>query len=161
MHVHVYYLYIHILHYQKLYVSADESAYFPLETILLDCGSSALRALSYDGRNWTNDSSHFGASNSESSFSVSRASSEETSVPEVPYMTARLFHSRFTYTFNVTPGSKFIRLHFYPDSYMNLNASKSFLTVTAGNYTLLRNFGAYLNANHIKSTYFSKSSSFM
>ncbi|KAB1994365.1 hypothetical protein ES319_D13G094500v1 [Gossypium barbadense] len=150
------YLYFHILHYQKLDVSADESAYFPLETILLDCGSSALRALSYDGRNWTNDSSHFGASNSESSFAMSRASLEETSVAEVPYMTARLFHSRFTYTFNVTPGSKFIRLHFYPDSYMNLNASKSFLTVTAGNYTLLRNFSAYLNAKHIKSAYFFK-----
>ncbi|MBA0575959.1 hypothetical protein Golob_027670 [Gossypium lobatum] len=150
------YLYFHNLHYQKLDVSADESAYFPLETILLDCGSSALRALSYDGWNWTNDSSHFGASNSESSFAMSRASSEETSVAEVPYMTARLFHSRFTYTFNVTPGSKFIRLHFYPDSYMNLNASKSFLTVTAGNYTLLRHFSAYLNAKHIKSAYFFK-----
>ncbi|MBA0729127.1 hypothetical protein Golax_025712 [Gossypium laxum] len=150
------YLYFHNLHYQKLDVSADESANFPLETILLDCGSSALRALSYDGWNWTNDSSHFGASNSESSFAMSRASSEETSVAEVPYMTARLFHSRFTYTFNVTPGSKFIRLHFYPDSYMNLNASKSFLTVTAGNYTLLRHFSAYLNAKHIKSAYFFK-----
>ncbi|KAG8473118.1 hypothetical protein CXB51_035063 [Gossypium anomalum] len=87
---------------------------------------------------------------------MSRASSEETSVPEVPYMTARLFHSMFTYTFNVTPGSKFIRLHFYPDSYMNLHASKSFLIVTAGNYTLLRNFSTYLNAKHIKSAYFFK-----
>ncbi|MBA0699018.1 hypothetical protein Goari_000691 [Gossypium aridum] len=71
-------------------------------------------------------------------------------------LNSTLFHSRFTYTFNVTPGSKFIRLHFYPDSYMNLNASKSFLTVTARNYTLLRHFSAYLNAKHIKSAYFFK-----
>ncbi|KAK8317150.1 hypothetical protein V6Z11_A13G088700 [Gossypium hirsutum] len=39
---------------------------------------------------------------------------------------------------------------------MNVHASKSFLTVTAGNYTLLRNFNAYLNAKHIKSAYFFK-----
>ncbi|TYJ00532.1 hypothetical protein E1A91_A13G092300v1 [Gossypium mustelinum] len=154
MHVHVY---LSVFSYPSLPKtrSADESAYFPLETILLDCGSSALRALSYDGWNWTNDSSHFGASNSESSFAMSRASSEETSVPDVPYMIARLFHSMFIYAFNVTPGSKFI-FHFYPDSYMNVHASKSFLTVTAGNYTLLRNFNAYLNAKHIKSAYFFK-----
>ncbi|XVE85704.1 hypothetical protein DITRI_Ditri17bG0112000 [Diplodiscus trichospermus] len=71
-------------------------------------------------------------------------------------MTARLFQSRFIYTFNVTPGPKFIRLHFYVGSYMNLDASKSFLSVTAGDFTLLRNFSAYLTENYIKSSYFFK-----
>ncbi|GMJ04597.1 FERONIA [Hibiscus trionum] len=150
------YLYFHFILHQKPYVSADGSAYSPLETILLDCGSSSSQASSYDGRNWTTDSSHFVASNSGNRFPVSTSSSEGTSVPEVPYKTARIFHYQFTYTFNMTPGSKFVRLHFYPDSYMNLDASKSFLTVTAGNYTLIRNFSAYLYANHIKSPYFFK-----
>ncbi|XWS23058.1 hypothetical protein CRYUN_Cryun29cG0089100 [Craigia yunnanensis] len=134
--------------------SMNESAYFPLENILLDCGSLASQANSFDGRNWTTDiRSHFLASNSDSSFTVSRASSVETSVPEVPYITARIFHSQFNYTLNVTPGPIFI-LHFYADSYMSLNASKSFLSVTAGQYTLLRNFSAYLTANYINSAYF-------
>ncbi|KAK8508036.1 hypothetical protein V6N11_073544 [Hibiscus sabdariffa] len=150
------YLYFHFLHCQKPCVSADESAYSLLETILLDCGSSASQALSYDGRNWTSDSSHFVDSNSGNDFPMSKSSSDGTSVPEVPYRTARIFHSQFTYMFNVTPGSMFVRLHFYPDSYMNINASESFLTVTAGNYTLVRNFSAYLHANQIKSPYFFK-----
>ncbi|WRX14255.1 Serine-threonine/tyrosine-protein kinase [Theobroma cacao] len=150
-------LYLHFLHCQKIDVSADESAYFPLENILLDCGSLASQAVSYDGRNWSSDiRSHFVASNPDSSFTVSRASSAGTSVPEVPYMTARLFHSQFTYSFNVSPGPKFIRLHFYDDSYMSLNASKAFLSVTAGHFTLLRNFSAYLTARYMKSASFFK-----
>ncbi|XVE85703.1 hypothetical protein DITRI_Ditri17bG0111900 [Diplodiscus trichospermus] len=65
-------LYFHLLHYQNLHVSADESAYFPSENTLLDCGSLGSQAKSFDGRNWTTDvGSQFMASNSDSSFTVS------------------------------------------------------------------------------------------
>ncbi|XP_022735657.1 receptor-like protein kinase FERONIA [Durio zibethinus] len=141
---------------QISFVSSDGLAYLPSESIFLDCGSSLEQSQSYKGRNWSSDiGSQFAASNSDSNSTLSNAS-KGTTVPGVPYMTARLFYSKFSYTFNVTPGPKFIRLHFYSDSYGGLNASESFLTVTAGRYTLLRNFSCYLTAKYLKVDYFFK-----
>ncbi|KAL2349115.1 hypothetical protein Fmac_003115 [Flemingia macrophylla] len=71
-------------------------------------------------------------------------------------MTARIFQSEFSYTFNVTPGPKFIRLHFYPASYLDFNISNAFLTVSASNFTLLHNFSASLNADYFNKAYFMK-----
>lgn len=140
------------------FVSSDDSPYIPSETIFLNCGSSSEQIQSYEGRNWSSDvGSEYAAdkSNSDSNSTVSNAS-KGTTGPKVPYMTARLFYSKFSYTFNVTPGPKFIRLHFYSDSYQGLNASESFLTVTSGHYTLLRNFSCYLTAKYLKKDFFFK-----
>ncbi|XVF85768.1 hypothetical protein PTKIN_Ptkin17bG0143800 [Pterospermum kingtungense] len=138
------------------FVSSENLPYLPSETIFLDCGPLSEQIQSYEGRNWSSDiGSVFAASNSDSNSTVSIASNG-TTVPVVPYMTARLFYTKFSYTFNVTPGPKFIRLHFYSDSYQNLNPSESFLTVTSGHYTLLRNFSCYLTAKHLNVGYFFK-----
>ncbi|WRX14264.1 Serine-threonine/tyrosine-protein kinase [Theobroma cacao] len=146
--------YLHLR--RSKFVSADNLAYVPSEQIFLDCGSSAEKSLLFDGRNWSTDiGSDFTAYNSDSNSTVSSASIG-TAVPRVPYMTARLFYSKFSYTFNVTPGPKFIRLYFYPDSYRGLNVSESFLTVTSGHYTLLRNFSCYLTAKYLNAAYFFK-----
>ncbi|KAL2523006.1 Receptor-like protein kinase FERONIA [Forsythia ovata] len=61
-------------------------------------------------------------------------------------MTARIFQSQFTYNFPVLAGSKFLRLYFYPAAYSGLNITESFFTVTANEFTLLRNFSAYLTS---------------
>ncbi|XAR51645.1 Non-specific serine/threonine protein kinase [Bertholletia excelsa] len=74
----------------------------------------------------------------------------------VPYMTARISRWQFTYTFQVTPGHKFIRLHFYPTLYPGFERSKSFFNVKAGPYTLLSNFSASLTADALGLQFFSK-----
>ncbi|KDP37883.1 hypothetical protein JCGZ_05765 [Jatropha curcas] len=129
-----------------LSVFGDNPPYEPLENIALDCGSPDLRTLPFDGRNWTSDASFISQSKSTVA-PIMVSSSIEPGVPQVPYKTARLFFSEFTYTFNLTPGPKFLRLHFYPTSYPGFDASKEFLSVMEGNHTLLSNFSASLAAN--------------
>lgn len=114
--------------------------YVPTDKILLDCGSKS-DLTDTDGRQWTSDVGSKFASAAENS-TISPAATQDPSVPEVPYMTARVFHSKFTYSFPVASGRKFIRLYFYPASYSNLNASNGVFSVTAGAYTLLKNFSA-------------------
>ncbi|OMO72076.1 hypothetical protein COLO4_27832 [Corchorus olitorius] len=134
---------------------SDSLAYVPLENVALNCGSSAEQSL-FDGRNWSTDvGSQYAASNLDSNSTVSVAS-KGTAIPAVPYTTGRLFYSKFSYNFNVTPGPKFIRLYFYSDSYLGLDASEAFLTVTAGRYTLLRNFSSYLTSKYLNEDYFFK-----
>jgi hypothetical protein len=65
-------------------------------------------------------------------------------------MTARIFHSKFTYTFPVLPGPKFVRLYFYPASYSNLDISTSYFSLSANNYELLNNFSASLTVSAIR-----------
>ncbi|KAK9266774.1 hypothetical protein L1049_012662 [Liquidambar formosana] len=155
-----YFLFIHFfLHFfysLKILVWADDSSYVPLENIALNCGSSSLKSSSHDGRNWSSDiRSQFVLATAGTDSIPAEASFMYPFVPEVPYKTARIFRSQFTYTFNVTPGPKFVRLHFYPSSYLGLNASKAFLSVTAlaGRYSLLKNFSASLNADYLNFAY--------
>jgi len=104
-----------------------------------------------DGRSWDGDpQSKFAASNPPEASSVFEASNQDPSVNQVPYMTARIFHSKFTYTFPVLPGPKFVRLlYFYPASYSNLDISTSYFSFSANNYRLLNNFSASLTVSAI------------
>lgn len=148
--------FLHFFYSLKILVWADDSSYVPLENIALNCGSSSLKSSSYDGRNWSSDiRSQFVPATADTDSIPAEASFMYPAVPEVPYKTARIFRSQFTYTFDVTPGPKFVRLHFYPSSYLGLNASKAFLSVTAlaGRYSLLKNFSASLNADYLNFAY--------
>ncbi|WCJ25561.1 Malectin/receptor-like protein kinase family protein [Euphorbia peplus] len=121
---------------------------------LVNCGSSSDK--SPDGRLWNGDSisnSKFTSSDLEES-SESNATNQASGIDTVPFMTARISDSSFTYTFpNISHGPKFIRLYFYPDTYtssktssdFNFNSSELLFTVTANNFTLLKNFSAFLN----------------
>ncbi|KAK4268387.1 hypothetical protein QN277_025053 [Acacia crassicarpa] len=112
--------------------------YVPSEKILLRCGGPP-DSTDTDGRKWTSDvGSKFLSSTGKSK--TADAATQDPSVPEVPFMTARVFQSEFTYSFPVAPGRKFIRLYFYPSSYGGFNASDALFSVTAQSYTLLRNF---------------------
>ncbi|QCD90160.1 interleukin-1 receptor-associated kinase 4 [Vigna unguiculata] len=147
---------LYLLHLQQVAV-ADDGSYVPTENIVLSCGSSTSEFVQYDGRKWNGDIvSPNVPSDADTKSQAVRAPNTLQSIPEVPYMTARIFHSAFTYTFNVTPGPKFIRLHFYPASYINLNISNAFLSVSAANFTLLHNFSASLNADYFNLAYFIK-----
>uniref|UniRef100_A0A2K1X5R5 Protein kinase domain-containing protein n=1 Tax=Populus trichocarpa TaxID=3694 RepID=A0A2K1X5R5_POPTR len=135
-----------------LYVTATKDyslPYSPTDLILLNCGASS-NLSSPDGRSWDGDSrSKFAASKPPEASSVFEASNHDPSVNQVPYMTARIFHSKFTYTFPVLPGPKFVRLYFYPASYSNLDISTSYFSISANNYQLLNNFSASLTVSAI------------
>ena len=110
----------------------------PTDKILLNCGGPP-SSTDTDGREWTTDNgSKFGSSTAKSA--TSPAATQDPAVPQVPYMTARVFHAPYTYTFPVASGWKFLRLHFYSASYSSLNASDALFAVAANSYTVLRNF---------------------
>ncbi|CAE6075879.1 unnamed protein product [Arabidopsis arenosa] len=116
--------------------------YSPTEQFLLNCGGAS-DLNDTDNRRWISDvKSKFLSSSSGGDSKTSPALTQDPSVPEVPYMTARVFRSPFTYTFPVAPGRKFVRLYFYPNSYDGLNATNSLFSVSFGPYTLLKNFSA-------------------
>ncbi|KAK6279972.1 hypothetical protein POUND7_020239 [Theobroma cacao] len=99
------------------HVAICAQIYTPPDNIALDCGSSTSgNSAVPGGRKWTGDKdSKFALIEESSSKSVSAtALSQSSSVLRVPYLTARISKSQFTYVFPVTAGQKFIRLHVYP-----------------------------------------------
>lgn len=112
--------------------------YVATDKILLNCGASP-STTDTDGRVWTSDIGSKFMLTADNSI-TSTADYQDPSVPTVPYMTARIFQSEFTYRFPLAMGRKFVRLYFYPASYSNLSASDALFSVTAGPYTLLKNF---------------------
>ncbi|XP_027361601.1 receptor-like protein kinase FERONIA [Abrus precatorius] len=147
---------LYLLHLQLIAI-ADNVSYVPSENIVLNCGSNTSKLVQNDGRYWNGDiASPYVSSNANTKSLIARAPNTLQYIPEVPYMTARIFRSQFTYKFNVTSGPKFIRLHFHPASYTDLNISNAFLSVSAGNFTLLHNFSVSLNADYFNLSYFMK-----
>lgn len=114
--------------------------YVPTDKILLSCGGPPA-STDTDGRQWTTDiGSKFALSAGKSL--TSAAAVQKPSVPQVPYMNARVSQSQFTYSFPVAPGRKFVRLYFYPASYNGLDPSNGLFSVSAGPFSLLKNFSA-------------------
>ncbi|KAK1285552.1 Receptor-like protein kinase FERONIA [Acorus calamus] len=122
-------------------ISAQKSTYVPSDNILVNCGSS--NNFTADGRTWVGDTNSNYTVGTDKTITAIPAS-QDPSVSTVPYMTARIFQTQFTYSFTVSPGRKFIRLYFYPSNYTNPNFvdSDSFFSVSAGPFTLLSNFSA-------------------
>ncbi|GJN14064.1 hypothetical protein PR202_gb00840 [Eleusine coracana subsp. coracana] len=116
------------------------------DQIRLDCGASTPTGhVDSDNRTWYSDN---GSKFAPSLKGVgTTASSQDPSLPSpVPYMTARIFTSNYTYSFPVTPGRLFVRLYFYPSTYGIYAPENAYFGVTAGNLTLLYNFSASQNA---------------
>lgn len=114
--------------------------YVPTDKILLNCGGPP-DSSDTDNRKWTSDiGSKFASSLGNTS--TATAATQKPSVPDVPYMTARIFQSEYTYNFPVAPGRKYVRLYFYPASYNGLDAFNGIFAVNSGPYTLLKNFSA-------------------
>ncbi|CAM0957163.1 unnamed protein product [Alopecurus aequalis] len=119
--------------------------------ILLNCGASNLND-DDSGRTWDGDTvSKFAPS--VKGVSVT-ASYQDPSLPStVPYMTARIFTSNYTYSFPVSSGRMFLRLYFYPVSYRNYAVSDAYFSVTTKNLVLLNDFNASQTAQAINSAY--------
>ncbi|KAM0039822.1 putative protein kinase RLK-Pelle-CrRLK1L-1 family [Helianthus debilis subsp. tardiflorus] len=142
-----------------LFSTATEQPYKPTDIIFLDCGSSTPSNSNSDQR-WDGDEhSKFVPSNiNTTSFSSTPDHSctpdyMYSSVDDIPYYTARIFNtSSFTYTFHVSQGPKFLRLHFYPATYSGLKSEQSFFSVSADGYSLLTNFSAFLAVSFLRNT---------
>ncbi|KAG0501191.1 hypothetical protein HPP92_001263 [Vanilla planifolia] len=119
------------------------STFTPRDYILLDCGATGQHT-DLDNRTWVGDTGSKYAPSLKSA--GSSAQSQDSSIPQYPYLTARVFTTPFSYKFPLTPGRKYLRLYFYPTSYSNHAATNSFFSVGAGPITLLRNFSAYQTA---------------
>ncbi|KAJ0038894.1 hypothetical protein Pint_23455 [Pistacia integerrima] len=105
------------------------------QTYLFDLISadSLATALPYEVQTWSPDNKF----EFKSAHGI-RASTQDPGRPEFPKDSAAIFQNEFIHKFNVFPGSKIIRLHFYPTSYAGLNISKALFSVSIGHYTLLR-----------------------
>jgi len=121
--------------------------------IRINCGAS-VSATDSDGRAWDGDAaSKFAPS---VAGVAAGASYEDPSLPStVPYMTARVFNSSYTYSFPTRPGPGrvFLRLFFYPVAYGDRGAGDAFFGVTAGGVTLLRDFNASQTALSLDQAY--------
>ncbi|XP_052200107.1 receptor-like protein kinase FERONIA isoform X2 [Diospyros lotus] len=160
-------LYLFFLHLTILVAVTEFAALcYPIQLaddiFAVDCGSSG-NSTALDGRQWTGDvASRYiilqGSRGRRKLVSSSPVGKHLIPPPPhpVPYMTAQISRSTFTYTFHVTPGQKFIRLHFYPTEYPGFKRSQAFFTVKAGPYTLLSNFSAALTADVLSLPSFAK-----
>ncbi|KAG8384588.1 hypothetical protein BUALT_Bualt04G0133500 [Buddleja alternifolia] len=147
MHSSALYLVIILLHiFPTIPTAAATPAYTATDFILLNCGASS-NLNDTSTRSWdTDERSRYAPSNAAAISTASKATNQHPSVRQVPYETARVFTSPFTYTFPVLAGPKFVRLYFYPDIYSNFSTTLSYFSVTANGYTLLSNFSAFLNS---------------
>ncbi|EPS72507.1 hypothetical protein M569_02249, partial [Genlisea aurea] len=117
------------------------------------CGATG-SAVDSEGRKWTSDENFL--SSRDDSLTVTSQIRDPSLPSAVPYMTARIFRSRATYTFPVVDRDSpqhWIRLHFYPSLYESFDSSASFFSVSAAGFVLLRNFSAYLAAESLRQAY--------
>ncbi|XAR51647.1 Non-specific serine/threonine protein kinase [Bertholletia excelsa] len=143
------YLYFFLLLHRFIFsvASLSPGLYHAPENIAVNCGSSG-HSTAPDGRPWVGDvGSSYVSSRGSKTKSLSSKAIHQQPFSRVPYMTARISRQPFTYKFQVSPGHKLIRLHFYPTSYPGFERSKAFFTVKTGPFTLLRNFSASLTAD--------------
>ncbi|KAK1272301.1 Receptor-like protein kinase FERONIA [Acorus gramineus] len=136
--------------------STATTAYVPVEMIFLNCGAPKGNQ-SQDGLSWEGDFGSRYALGIQKTVSAT-PSDQAFGVPTVPYMTARIFQTPYTYSFPVTPGRKFVRLHFYPSNFTDPKfvTPDSFFSVSVGPYTLLNNFSALLTAQAMSYNYIIK-----
>ncbi|KAK9924881.1 hypothetical protein M0R45_033227 [Rubus argutus] len=142
-------LFLHIL--TLLVAGQSPAIYSPVDDITLACGNSGQQSTNFDRRIWIGDISskyspiEVGKSNTTSQF---RKAPPSSSASQPPYTTARLSYSEFTYKIPLSPGQKFIRLHFNPATYNpDFDRSNSLFSVKAGGFTLLGDFNASVTAD--------------
>ncbi|KAG6659325.1 hypothetical protein CIPAW_03G026600 [Carya illinoinensis] len=101
--------------------------YVAVENIALNCGDSS-NSTGRDGRKWIGDKDSKIFQNDRYSYPAPKSAPHVS----VPYRTARISQSQFTYVFPVTPGPKFVRLHFYSGDYLDVGGiTRLIFTVNA------------------------------
>ncbi|KAF5739544.1 kinase family protein [Tripterygium wilfordii] len=123
------------------------------ESLVLSCGSKD-GGKDADDRLWEPDTKYLSADAGKNSI-TSTASYQDPSIQSpVPYMDARIFTSEVSYTFPVKSNTRYwVRFHFYPSVYTDLNIDDSYFSVIAGGVTLLKNFSASITAQALTQAY--------
>ncbi|XP_051123186.1 putative receptor-like protein kinase At5g39000 isoform X2 [Andrographis paniculata] len=127
----------------KIIASSDDPT-----DVSVNCGSTGTSA-ARSGREWRGDSSKMITSLVDikgSSTTSGVIHGHNLNLGPIPYKTARLSRTKFSYAFQLNPGQKVIRLHFSSAPYKGFNRYKDLFTVEAGPFTLLSNFSASLAA---------------
>ncbi|KAF8041436.1 hypothetical protein BT93_A0128 [Corymbia citriodora subsp. variegata] len=122
------------------------------QSYVIACGASR-RGTDSDGRAWSPDSKFLASPVADSV--PAEAQSQDPSLPSaVPYMSARVFTAPASYRFPVPPTARlWLRLHFYPSSYSNLDPANSYFAAAANEFTLLNNFSASITAQALTQAY--------
>ncbi|OWM84723.1 hypothetical protein CDL15_Pgr027510 [Punica granatum] len=132
------------------------SAYIPVDKIFINCGSTPDDS-DNQGRLWIGDDGPKYSPLDHQKSLNSKANVPLGSISQVPYTTARLSRSEFSYSNPVTAGPKFVRLHFFPFDYnQNFSRSDALFSVTSSPFTLLWNFSAPLVADYLSNPLFYK-----
>ncbi|KAK4417577.1 Receptor-like protein kinase FERONIA [Sesamum alatum] len=128
--------------------------------VSINCGSIGTYTTARNGREWIGDDVKPKKLSSllqmDGSSTTSTVIHKLISADPVPHKTARISLSHFSYTFQVSPGQKILRLHFYPAPYKGFKRFKDLFTVEAGPFTLISNFSASLTAAALGVKSFSK-----
>ncbi|XP_045797917.1 receptor-like protein kinase FERONIA [Trifolium pratense] len=130
------------------------NSYNPIYNLAINCGSST-NTTSLDNRIWIGDNidninlfSFIEPKTTNPSFKTSPNSLSNT---QIPFTTARVSLSNFTYSFSniITNSPVFIRLHFYPTLYQNFEPTNAVFSVKVNNnnFSLLKNFNPSLWLN--------------
>jgi len=134
------------------FLVAKSIAYSPDFSLAIGCGSSTNTTL--DKRIWVGDNidnkNLFTFIEQKTTNPSLKTSPSSASDIQIPFTTARISLSSFTYSFStITSSPVFVRLHFYPTSYQNFEpSSKAFFSVEVNNkITLLKNFNPSLWIN--------------
>lgn len=120
--------------------------YIPIDNIALVCGSST-NITAPDGREWIKDEHYSYSTQIQEHNESTHTTSQTNSVDEIPYRTARIFGSPFTYSFPVTSGPKFVRLFFKP---VQNQLGVADFQVTTGSFALLNDFNPNLVARSLE-----------
>uniref|UniRef100_A0A3Q7F266 Protein kinase domain-containing protein n=1 Tax=Solanum lycopersicum TaxID=4081 RepID=A0A3Q7F266_SOLLC len=109
------------------------------KTFLVNCGTNS--SVNADGSKWIGDSDP-GSNVTLSSSGIEASTDSFNGDPsyESLYKTARFFSESFNYTFKGSPGSYFLRLHFYPFTFGNRDANESYFAVAANGLKLVSEF---------------------
>ncbi|XP_056161437.1 receptor-like protein kinase ANXUR1 [Syzygium oleosum] len=121
------------------------------ESYVIACGSSS-RGTDSDGRVWWPDSKFLA---SPANSVPAAAQFQDPSLPStVPYMSARVFTAQSSYKFSVPSRTRlWLRLHFYPSAYSDLDPSNAYFAVTANEFALMNNFSASITAQALTQAY--------
>lgn len=114
--------------------------YVPEDNYLIDCGSSTNSSVG--DRVFVADQSYSDVLSTPHSISANTSSDSTSSTYDSAlYQTAKIFNESSHYTFPIKkPGRHWIRLHFFPFVYRNYNLSMAKFSVSAQNFTLIREY---------------------
>ncbi|KAJ4719686.1 Receptor-like protein kinase [Melia azedarach] len=118
--------------------------------LVLSCGSKD-GGTDSDGRKWESDAKYLDKGES----IPAKATYQDPSLDsQVPYMDARFFTKEMSYNFPIKSKTRYwLRFHFYPSTYPELNISDSYFSVVANDVTLMNNFSASITAQALTQSY--------